>query len=118
MSLTTREKNITCITTEMRTRSQLIAERSAESAPFLDINVLAGLLREYADTIDTLMYHGTRGRHSSGCHCDWCTEASCQYWRVANRRRPALKKTPKQRREEAAAAAALWAQDIEGEEDL
>jgi len=116
MPLTIRDENIAYATNEMRVRSQLVTQRSAEGAPFMDIDVLAGLLHEYADLIDTLMYHGTRGWHTSGCRCDWCLEASSQYWRVANRRRKTPQKTRKQRREE---RATMWFADIEeGEEEL
>lgn len=36
-------------------------------------------LHDYADTIQILMKHGTRGFYNAGCHCDWCREASKQY---------------------------------------
>lgn len=114
MPLTVREKNIEYVTNEMRERSRHVIERTVEGVPFHDVNVLATMLAEYADLVDTLMDHGTRGMHTRGCRCVWCNEASRQYWRIANRRRTTVKKSPKQRREERA----VWAQDLEGEEEL
>lgn len=89
---TRREDNIRAVAKAMRDRAEMIFNRTdTDGDPLtgfeLDIDYVAESLAHYADLVETLNEHGTRGFYDRGCRCDWCVAGFRLSWRINNRKR-------------------------------
>ena len=79
MPLHDRVSNLIYVNARMREHALAIYDRTAPVAE-LDMERVADALEYYADVVETLQHHGTLGYHRKGCRCDWCEEASRQFY--------------------------------------